>query len=127
MKLVHKIYTYKLKETATAAAAAGVVLASSALPVFAQVQNPISVSTFGGFASLVFNAILAVVGVLALIFLAIGGIQYMTSGGDKFAVEAARGRITAALVGLLVVFGAWLLINVVGGILGVENILSPGF
>jgi len=35
----------------------------------------------------------------------------MSSGGDKFAVEQARGRITSAIVGLVIVFGAWLVIN----------------
>jgi hypothetical protein len=98
----------------------GAMLAASAAPVFA-VENPIKFDTLGALLGGVFTFILGIVGALALIFLAIGGIQYMTSGGDKFAVEAARGRITAAVVGLLVVFGAWLVINVIGTFMGVEG------
>lgn len=97
----------------------GAMLAASAAPVFAAVENPIKFDTLESLLGAVFTFILGIVGALALIFLAIGGIQYMTSGGDKFAVEKARGRITAAVVGLLVVFGAWLVINVVGTFFGI--------
>jgi hypothetical protein len=47
----------------------------------------------------------------------------MTSGGDKIAVESARGRITAAVVGLLIVFGAYLIVNVIGGIIAEDFVL----
>ncbi|GMR18908.1 MAG: hypothetical protein BMS9Abin34_030 [Patescibacteria group bacterium] len=115
-----------------AAVAAGTGLIASTALVFAEedasgITNPLSkVNSFGDLITIAFNAILLIVGALALILLAVGGIQYMTSGGDKFAVEKARGRITAAIVGLLIVFGAWLVINILGGLLGVENILEPG-
>jgi len=102
-------------------------LAASASPVLAEIENPIRANTLADLISVVFQAILGIAGALALVLLAIGGIQYMTSGGDKIAVEQARGRITAAVVGLIVVFGAWLVINVVANILGVRNIFSPGF
>src|SRR3990172_12087500 len=42
--------------------------------------------------------------VLALAFLIYGGIKWVISGGDKAKVEAARGTIVAALVGLVLVF-----------------------
>ncbi len=92
----------------------GAMLTASAMPVFAlDIVNPIQYDTPEALLGAAFTYILGIVGALALILLAIGGIQYMTSGGDKFAVESARGRITAAVVGLLVVFGAWLVINVI--------------
>lgn len=96
--------------------------AVSALPVFA-IENPIQFGSIEELIGGIFNAILAVVGALALILLALGGIQYMTSGGDKIAVEQARGRITSAIVGLVVVFGAWLVINFVGSLLTGKPIL----
>lgn len=104
----------KTVKTITASATA---LALSALPAFA-ITNPITLADdIPGLLGLIFNAILGIVGALALILLALGGIQYMTSGGDKIAVESARGRITSAVVGLMIVFGAWLVINFIGGIL----------
>jgi len=69
--------------------------------------------------------ILALV-VAALVFffmLVWGGIRYITSGGDKGQTEAARGQITAALIGLVIVFAAWAIINLVNLFFGI-NILS---
>ncbi|AKM83107.1 hypothetical protein A2422_04015 [Candidatus Woesebacteria bacterium RIFOXYC1_FULL_31_51] len=48
--------------------------------------------------------------VAALVFffiLVIGGIKWIMSGGDKAQTEGARNQITAALVGLVIVFSAW--------------------
>jgi len=53
--------------------------------------------------------ILAVI--IALAFLIFGGIKWIISGGDKTKVEEARGTIVAALVGLILVFLAFFLIN----------------
>lgn len=94
----------------------GVALAVSVLPVYA-IDNPTKFEDIPALIGGIFNAILAIVGALALILLAIGGIQYMTSGGDKIAVESARGRITSAVVGLMIVFGAWIVINFIGNLL----------
>ncbi|HLD96518.1 MAG TPA: hypothetical protein VI794_02300 [Patescibacteria group bacterium] len=105
-----------LKTTIKVAISSSVALAVSVLPIFA-IDNPIRFGTVQELVGGIFNAILAIVGALALILLALGGIQYMTSGGDKIAVEQARGRITSAVVGLVIVFGAWLVINFVGNIL----------
>lgn len=65
---------------------------------------------------------------LALTFAAIifffilvwGGIQWIVSGGDKAATEASRGRITAALVGLVIVFAAWAIAALIGTFFGVD-------
>ncbi len=54
--------------------------------------------------------------IAALVFFAmlvIGGIRYITSGGDKTQAEGARGQITSALIGLVIVFAAWAILNVV--------------
>lgn len=61
--------------------------------------------------------------VAALVFffmLIIGGIQWMTSGGDKAATEAARGRITAALVGLVIVFAAYAIVQLINTLFGLD-------
>ena len=57
---------------------------------------------------------LFVIGViLALGFLVFGGIKWITSGGDKGGVEAARNTIIAAIVGLIVIFLAYVVINLI--------------
>ncbi len=46
-----------------------------------------------------------VVGALIFMFmLLIGGIQWITSGGEKTSYEQAKSRITSALIGLVVLF-----------------------
>jgi hypothetical protein len=40
-------------------------------------------------------------GIAALFYLILGGLQWITSGGDKAGVEAAREKITAAMIGLV--------------------------
>lgn len=64
--------------------------------------------------------ILIVAVILALIYLLIGGAQWITSGGDKARTEAARGKITAALVGLVIVFLAWAIIFIINTLFGID-------
>jgi len=57
------------------------------------------------FSDIISRAITFILVVAAIIFffmLVIGGIRYITSGGDKAATESARGQITAALIGLVI-------------------------
>jgi len=67
---------------------------------------------------------------VAFVYLLWGGFQWITSGGDKAAVEAARLRISAALVGLVIIAAAWaimLMIQYFFGIkiFGEEDIFLP--
>lgn len=50
----------------------------------------------------------------------IGAIQWISAGGDPKAVEAARAKITNAIVGVILVFGAILVIALVGALLGID-------
>ncbi len=52
--------------------------------------------------STVINILSFVVGIVAVIMLIIGGIRYVTSGGDGTSTAAARNTIIYALVGLAV-------------------------
>lgn len=54
-----------------------------------------------------------------------GAIRIITSGGDKAAVEAARKQITTGVIGLVVVVAAIFIIQLIGTILGVPDILNP--
>jgi hypothetical protein len=58
---------------------------------------------------LTFILILAVV--IALAYLIWGGIKWIMSGGDKGNVETARNTIVAAIIGLIIVFLSWFIIN----------------
>ncbi len=62
---------------------------------------------------------LVVAGIVCFFMLVIGGIRWIISGGDKAGTEAARNQITAALVGLVIVFAAWAIANLLGTFFGV--------
>ena len=54
--------------------------------------------------------------------LIMGGIEWITSGGDKAKYEAARKRITAAIVGLVLIATAWTLWYLVIRFLNIDTI-----
>ncbi|MCL6096887.1 MAG: hypothetical protein M1444_04405 [Patescibacteria group bacterium] len=81
----------------------------------------------GGFADKGINVIQAALTllfvfavILALIFVIYSGIQWTMSGGDKQKIQQARLRITFAIVGIIVVFLAFFIVNLVGGFLRVK-------
>lgn len=99
--------------------------------VFAQATSPILLQPPGNVGvppttSLndIFTRILTIVftvaAVLVLIYLIWGAFQWITSGGDKEAVGKARSRIIHALVGLAILALAFLIIKVVGNIIGFD-------
>jgi len=89
--------------------------------VFAQEINLKPTEEFGGLVNItipamvpvIIQVILIVAALVALIFLIIGGIKWITAGGDKAATESARGTITSALIGLVIVFASWAIIRLI--------------
>jgi len=61
---------------------------------------------------------IAVIAVLAMLLF--GALQWIISGGEKEKVAAARGRITNALIGLAILGLAFVIVTVVGTIIGVD-------
>lgn len=81
--------------------------------------------TFAGIVTGLIGIVLVLAAIIFFFILVIGGIRWITSGGDKAQTEAARNQITAALVGLVIVFAAWAIIqliqiffsvNIIGGL-----------
>ncbi len=50
---------------------------------------------------------------LTLIYLVYGGIRYISSGGDKAKIDAARAHIRAAIIGLVISLSAFIILNAV--------------
>jgi hypothetical protein len=61
---------------------------------------------------------LIIAGILVFIYLVWGGIEYITSGGDKAKLESAKARITAALIGLTIVATSWAVMLIVAYFFG---------
>jgi len=101
-------------------------LSLSVLAAASSASNEINLKPEGGLAGAVsglyIGAIIAGLLKLALVIaaivfffmLVIGGIRWIISGGDKGQTEQARSQITAALVGLVIVFAAWAIAGLIG-------------
>ncbi|UTX51354.1 hypothetical protein KI440_00070 [Candidatus Saccharibacteria bacterium TM7i] len=74
------------------------------------------------------NILLFIVGALAVIMIIWGGIRYAISGGNSSAVTSAKNTIMYALIGLIVAFLAFAMVNFVlsaiapGGSSGFTNV-----
>ena len=59
------------------------------------------------------NTILYIVGIIAVIMLIIGGIKYVVSGGDSKKVTDAKNTVLYAIIGLVICFLSFAIINFV--------------
>ena len=89
----------------------GVVLSVMAPPQM-RIQNVGSLISSG------FSLLLIIAGLIAFAYILMGGIQWITSGGDKGGLEAARNKIIHAIVGLVVVASSWAIVLLLQNYLG---------
>ena len=82
----------------------------------------IKISDLGQLISAGVGTLLIIAALLAFFYLILGGIQWITSGGDKAGMEAARNKITHAIVGLVIVGAAWAIMLLIQNFLGVSII-----
>lgn len=55
----------------------------------------------------IITLVFVIAAVITFAYLVYGAISWITSGGDKSKVEAARNRITSAVIGLLILAATW--------------------
>lgn len=70
----------------------------------------------------VVQAALALSGVALFVMLVVGGYHFLLSGGDQKKLEAARGTLTNAVIGLVVIVAAYLIIRTVQLLTGATGI-----
>lgn len=80
---------------------------------------------FNDIISVIIGVMTVAAGIWFLFLAIIAGYQWMTSGGDKAGVTAAREKLTYAVIGLVVVVAAFALISLIGTLMGIE-FLQPG-
>lgn len=81
--------------------------------------------TISGIIRGLIQLLIVIAAVVFFFILVIGGIRWIMSGGDKANTEAARNQITAALVGLVIVFAAWAILTLIDAFFG-TTIISGG-
>lgn len=78
----------------------------------------------GNVVPFVINLLLFLVIIISLIFLIIGGIIWMTSGGEKEGLTKAKSTVTYALIGLGLGLGSFIILNILGTFFG-PNLIGP--
>ena len=69
----------------------------------------------GSIFTTVVNIMLFIIGAISVVMLIFGGIRYTTSGGNSNSVTAAKNTIMYAIIGLIIAFLAFAIVNWVLG------------
>jgi hypothetical protein len=77
-------------------------------------------NSFGAIISMVIKALLAIAGGLSILFLILGGIQYITSGVNEKLAATSKKTITNAIIGLVIVILSYAVLRLI------ENLLRTG-
>ena len=72
-------------------------------------------ASLGTVASNLISTIIAIVGIIAVIGIIIGGVQYATSAGDASKTKKAKNTILYSIIGLVVALLSWAIVNFVLG------------
>lgn len=79
-----------------------------------------AISDFLALAINISKFVFGIIGSLTLAMFVYGGVMFLISAGSADKVGQAKKIITAAVVGLLIVFGSWLIINFVFKAMGLN-------
>lgn len=102
----------------------------------AQIHNPALPEGIGGAAGddgavaiatvmgNLYQTVVMVGGLALLLYLAWGGINWITAGGDKGKIDDAKNKITNAIVGMGILVAVVAIINLLTGVFGID-ILNP--
>lgn len=83
-------------------------------------------ANIGKFIENIVSTIFLVSGLASFAFLIIGGLRYLTAGGDAKAMESATKIITSAVVGLAIILASYGLARIIEGVFGI-SIFHPVF
>ncbi len=78
------------------------------------------VFTIGDIVSKILPYILTLSGFLLFIFLTSAGLDYMLASGDPKKMEAAKEKLTAAIIGFIIVFTAFWIFQIINYIFGLK-------
>lgn len=116
-----------IQKIALAAGTAMSGLLASASLVMAEVNiEPISTgkgyaTNFGTMFSSILNVVMLVAALLVFAYMIWGGVEWITSGGDKSKAESARNKLTAAIIGLVIIAASYAVITLVVQFLGFSD------
>lgn len=122
--------TKTLRRIATNASAGIAAMVAAATPAAAMTSIDAPIGFFEDVGSLI-NSLLSFVMVIAALlvftYLLWGGIEWITSGGDKGKTESARNKITAAVIGLIVLAASYAILLIVLKFIGYDGGINQVF
>lgn len=80
--------------------------------------NPLQAENIPELAGDMIRGLLGVTGAIALFMLVWGGIVWMTSGGNSNRVEQGKNTIVWSILGLLIIFMSYIILNFVFDLIG---------
>ena len=78
----------------------------------------------GSILSVLVTTMTVIGGLAFVIFFTLGGLKWLTSGGDKTKVQEAQTQMTEGVIGLVAIVAGLFITGIVGGVLGID-ILNP--
>jgi len=81
----------------------------------------------GTLISSLLRVVMVIAALLVFVYLIWGGVEWITSGGDKSKTESARNKITAAVIGLIILAASYAILQLILSFLGFENGLNSVF
>jgi len=79
-------------------------------------------ATIGDIISALIPYIFTIAGLVLFIMLIMGGFGLLTSGGNPDKVNAAKGKLTSALIGFVIIFVSYWLMKILEIVFGIELI-----
>ena len=76
------------------------------------------------FISNIIGLLTIIAGITFLIYFTVGGLSWITAGGDTGKIEEAKNRMTGGAIGMIIVVSAWAISWIIGQVLGVD-FLNP--
>lgn len=70
------------------------------------------------------NVVIALAAVALFLMFIVGGFTFLFSGGDQKKLEQARGTLSNAVIGLVVIVGAYLILRIIGSFTGTLDTIT---
>ncbi len=78
-------------------------------------------TNFGTMFSSILNVVMLIAAILVFAYMIWGGVEWITSGGDKGKAESARNKLTAAIIGLVIIAASYAVVTLVVQFLGFQD------
>lgn len=86
----------------------------------AGLQNLTGVEFFGKLLPTMVGIVLVIGFIIFLFMMLVGGVKWISSGGDKAQLESARGTVLHGVIGVIILISVFAIVKLIEGIFGVK-------